>query len=131
MDQVATLETPTVATLANRRFELREAKRELEAQVKVIDKELAANEFELLEAADAAGLTHFRVGKLSLAVSEQIVGTVDDWDQLYEYITEHSAFHLLQRRLGNAAYKEILDSGDTVPGVAPFTKRSINMRASA
>ena len=84
MDQVVTPETPTVATLANRRFELREAKRELEAQVKVIDKELAANEFELLEAADAAGLTHFRVGKLPLAVSEQIVGTADDGEQLYE-----------------------------------------------
>lgn len=131
MNQVATLETPTVATLANRRFELREAKRALDAQIKVIDAELAGNEVDLLEAADAAGMTHFRVGKLSIAVSEQVVGNVDDWDQLYGYITENNAFHLLQRRLGNAAYKEILDSGETVPGVAPFTKRSINLRASA
>jgi hypothetical protein len=131
MDQVVTLETPTVATLANRRFELREAKRALEAQIKVIDAELTINEVELIEAADTAGMTHFRVGKLSIAVSEQVVGNVDDWDQLYDYITTNSAFHLLQRRLGNAAYKEILDSGETVPGVAPFTKRSINLRASA
>lgn len=130
MNQIAEVNTPTLATLASARFELREAKRELEKQVKVIEQQLTANEYELLEAADAVGLTHFRVGNLSLSVSEQVVGNVEDWDQVYAYIKDNDAFHLLQRRLGNAAYKELLDMGNPPPGIVPFTKRSINLRAA-
>lgn len=129
MNQIAEINTPDIATLATTRYELREQKRALEAQIKELDKALAANEEELLAAADAVGLTHFRVGKLALSVSEQVVGNVTDWDALYAYIQDEGAFYLLQRRLGNAAYKELLDAGTPPPGVEPFTKRSINLRA--
>ncbi len=46
--------------------------------------------------------------------------TVVDWDKLYEYITEHGAFELLQRRLGETAVTERWEDGVTVPGVSTF-----------
>lgn len=117
--------------LATQRDTLREAKRLLETQVKDLDAQLAGNETDIIEIADEMGLDRFAVGKLTFSISNQVVGNVEDWDALHEYIRENNAFYLLQRRLSNAPYKEILDNGDSLAGVVPFTKRSLNMRKSA
>lgn len=117
--------------LAATRDALREQKRGLEAQVKDIDAALAGNETDIIEIADEMGLDRFAVGKLTFSISSQVVGNVEDWDAVHAYIKENDAFYLLQRRLSNAPYKEILDSGESLPGVVPFTKRTLNMRKSA
>lgn len=117
--------------LATERDALREQKRLLEAEIKNLDTQLAANEQAMIEIADELGLDRFAVGNLTFSISEQTVGNVEEWDEVYDYIRAHDAFYLLQRRLSNAAYKELLDSGGTLPGVVPFTKRSLNMRKTA
>jgi hypothetical protein len=117
--------------LATERDRLREAKRELETQVKDLDAQLAGNETDIIDIADEMGLDRFAVGKLTFSISSNVVGNVEDWDAVHAYIKENDAFYLLQRRLSNAPYKEILDSGESLPGVVPFTKRSLNMRKSA
>ena len=117
--------------LANERSDLRDQKRDLEAQIKELDNALANNETDILAIADELGLDRFAVGKLSFSVSRNVVGNVEDWEQVHAFIKEHDAFYLLQRRLANAAYKEMLDAGDSLPGVEPFTKISLNMRKSA
>lgn len=121
----------TLDDLAYARDDLRERKRALEAQIKELDDALAENEQAILAIAEEMGLNRFAVGKLSFSVSENVVGSVEDWDQVYGYIREHDAFYLLQRRLANAAFKELLDTGASLPGVSPFVKRSLNMRKSA
>lgn len=117
--------------LATERDTLREEKRELETKVKALDALLATNEVSIIEIADEMGLDRFAVGKLTFSISNQVVGNVEDWDALHAYIKENDAFYLLQRRLSNAPYKEILDSGESLAGVVPFTKRSLNMRKAA
>ena len=117
--------------LANERDALRETKRGIEQQLKELDALLATNEQAIIEVADELGLDRFAVGKLTFSISEQTVGNVEDWDDLYQFIRDNNAFYLLQRRLANAAYKEILTGGDNLPGVVPFTKRSLNMCKSA
>lgn len=121
----------TLADLANDRDTLRERKRELEAEVKLLDQALAANELAIIERLDEMGVNKFAVGKLSFSISENTVGNVEDWDQVYDYIKANNAFHLVQRRLANAAYGELLDMGDSLPGVVPFNKRSLNFRKGA
>lgn len=121
----------TLAYLANRRDDLRERKRELEAEVKSIDKALAENELLIIERLDEMGVNKFAVGKLSFSISENTVGNVEDWDQVHAYIRDNNAFHLVQRRLANAAYKELLDMGEELPGVVPFNKRTLNFRKGA
>lgn len=126
-----TIATPTKSrldTLAEERDRLREAKRELERQVTALDEQLKANEQDIIEIADQTGLTRFAVGKLSFSISENTVGQVEDWDQVYDFIHQNRAFHLLQRRLSNAAYKELLDAGEAPEGINPVTLRSLNMR---
>lgn len=117
--------------LATQRDELREAKRALEAQIKALDSQLAENEQAIIEALDTMGVNRASVGKLSMSISETTVGNVQDWDKVYEFIHENNAFHLLQRRLSNSAYKELLDLGEAPEGIEPFVKRSLNFRKSA
>lgn len=117
--------------LATERDALRESKRVLEMQIRELDGQLAANELAMIEIADELGLDRFAVGNLTFSISEQTVGNVEDWEEVYDYVREHDAFYLLQRRLSNAAYKEMLDAGDSLPGVVPFTKRALNMRKTS
>lgn len=130
----AAVELPTevtLADLANDRDVLRERKRELEAEIKLLDRALAANELAIIERLDELGVGKFAVGKLSFSISENTVGNVVDWDQVHAYIRDNNAFHLVQRRLANAAYKELLDMGEELPGVVPFNKRTLNFRKGA
>jgi len=121
----------TLADLANDRDALRERKRELEAEIKLLEQALAANELAIIERLDEMGVSRFAVGKLSFSISENTVGNVEDWDQVHAYIRDNNAFHLVQRRLANAAYKELLDMGEELPGVVPFNKRTLNFRKGA
>jgi hypothetical protein len=38
-------------------------------------------------------------------------------------------FHLLQKRVSEPAYRELLEKGKKVPGVQPFTARKLNLRS--
>jgi hypothetical protein len=41
----------------------------------------------------------------------------------------NGALHLLQRRPATAAFRELQEAGEAVPGLEPFTKRAISLRA--
>lgn len=45
--------------------------------------------------------------------------TVKDWPALHDWIAQHRAFELLQKRLAEPAARELLDSGTALPGVEP------------
>ena len=123
------VETPVrLEDLAYERDILREEKRSLESRVKDINGLLETNEIAILEKAEELGVDSFAVGPISFSVSRNVVGNVQDWDTVWDYIITNNATHLVQRRLANAAYKELLDMDETLPGVEPFTKVSLNMR---
>lgn len=121
----------TLADLAFQRDDLRSRKKALEDQVKVLDEQLKDNEGAIIELLDAQGVTRSGVGPYSMSISETTVANATDWDATFQYIAEHEAWHLVQRRVANAAYSEMLDQGLTVPGLEPFTKRSLNFRKSS
>lgn len=41
----------------------------------------------------------------------------NDWDAIYEYITENNRFDFLQRRLSDRAVMDVIEAGEKVPGV--------------
>jgi len=121
----------TLADLALARDELRTQLKTVQDEEKRLKELLAENELAIIEQLDAQGVTRSGVGPYSMSISTSTVGNVVDWDQVYAHIHEHEAFHLLQRRLANAAYAEMLEQGETLPGVEPFEKRSLNFRVSS
>ena len=95
-----------------------------------IDAEVKAMEAELLEALSAEGIDKASGKLATVSVSNTVVASVKDWDSFYEYIRKYKFFHLLQRRVADLAYRELIDQGKKVPGTEPFTKTSLRVTAS-
>lgn len=59
------------------------------------------------------------------------VANVKDWDKVYNYIKRHNAFHIMFRRVADAAWREECETarGHKIPGIETFSKRSLNLRS--
>ena len=107
----------------------REAKRVADAAVKVIEKEIEADETELLERLDKEGMEK-ATGKLgTISIGEAVTGNVEDWDAFTTYLARSGNFQLIQKRISDPAYRELLGMGKPIPGLKPFTKRKLNLRS--
>lgn len=110
-------------------WQLREDKRKSEAATKLIEKDIEAAETELLERLDKEGMDK-ATGKLgTISVGEALVGTIEDWDAFTAFLAKTKNFQLVQRRISDVAYRELLGMGKPVPGIKPFTKRKLNLRS--
>lgn len=119
----------TLGALIDKAFDLREKKRAAELIVKKIEAEIQELEEPLLAAADAQGLDQARGKKASLSISPITTCNVLDWNVLWPYIAKTKNFHLVQKRISDPAYRELLELGRLVPGTEPFSKRRLNLRS--
>lgn len=128
-----TTKTPTTllkGTTVDKLVGLRNKKRDLEASVKSLEGQIEELQSQLLEEMESAGVDKFS-GKLgTVSISTNVVANVEDWDALYPYIAKNKLWQLLQRRVSDPAYRELLDAGKKIPGVQPFSKKRLNLRAA-
>lgn len=110
-------------------WKLREEKRQAEEKVKEIEAKIEALQEVLLEELGKQGLDKATGKNASVSVGNTVVANVQDWDALWGYITKTKNFQLVQKRVADAAYRELLEMGRTIPGVSPFTKRRLNLRS--
>ncbi len=96
--------------------DLEASKKELEAQI--------------FEALDDLGVDSTRIkGIGSVGINEQVVPQATDWDAFYEYILEDKIrFMLLNKALNGPAFREALAIEGEVPGLTPFTKRTLSVK---
>ncbi len=88
-------------------------------------------EEELMRQLDEIGLDSTKInGVGSVSVKEETVANAEDWTQFYEFIQSTGSFHLLNRAINNAAYRETLQTGEEVPGVVPFKRKKLSVRAA-
>ena len=108
---------------------LREKKRKLEASVKEVADMMGNLEKELMEQMDTEGVMK-STGKLaSVSISESVKPSIEDWDLFYGYIHRNKYYHLLERRPSVTGCRELFEKKGKIPGVVPFTQRTINMRS--
>ena len=109
---------------------LRGKKAELEAAAKDVEKQIADLDSEVMEAMHQAGLekTATRLGTVSISTST--VAQVEDWDAFLAYIYKNKYGHLLQRRVSDPAWRELIEQGKKVPGTTGFIKKRLNYRAA-
>lgn len=112
-----------ISQLAEVKQELREANQaakvakqrhdEVEAELIAYLKE---NE---LDRASAAGFT--------ASYGTETVAHVTDWEEFYDYVKEHNAFYLLQKRVASAAFREVLQvEGTPPPGTEPVKRDKLS-----
>lgn len=115
----------TMAGVADLLYETMQERFAIQKQVEVKTKvESALKEYIInnLPKSEASGIAG---KKARVSLGKKIVAQVEDWDALYGHIVKSykktpGVFSLLQRRVGDAAVKEIWDAGKKVPGVGIF-----------
>lgn len=118
----------TIGATIDRLFDLREQKRKLEEQIKIINEEYREHEADLLELMDKQDTEVGRGQSASASISTVVRPSVEDWDAFYAYVHRHKYYHLLERRPSVSGCKELFDIKGSIPGVVPFTQRKLNLR---
>lgn len=74
------------------------------------------------------GVNAVRTEHGTLAIQNQTISTVDDWESFAEYIYDNNAFHLIERRPSQQACRELTSSGVKIPGLKPFVRTKLSFR---
>lgn len=127
----ATLKSGTVGSVIDDLWALREKKRAADAVVSKIDEEIKAQEEIVYERLDKEGLKKADGTKASVSVGEATVASVTDWDALWTYISKTKNYQLVQKRVSDLAWRELmgLSKGKGVPGTEAFTKKKLTLRS--
>ena len=131
MATVTSLRKPkkvTIGGLIDQMSAVREKRRTLAAQDKELEDEISELEKQLIELMDAEGQTKATGHSASASISENMVFNTTDWNVFMAYLIKTKQGHLVQRRVSAPAVLELFTSKGVVPGLEPFTKRSINLR---
>jgi len=120
----------TTSAIIAKLVEVRDEKRRIKEREKELIEEWRSLEMELLVRLDEQGMKKAATDDGTASVTEVVLPQVVDWDAVYEHIKESGDFYLLQKRPAAAAFRELHESGEVIPGMEPYTKRSISLRKS-
>lgn len=108
--------------------ELRDKKRAAQSVVDELDKEYREKEQALLSVLEEQGIDKVSGKKATVSRRTSVVANVVDWDAFYAFIHRHKHYHLLQRRVSDPAWRELMER-KPVPGTEAFTKVTLGMTA--
>ena len=107
----------------------------LNKQVKNLETKRFDLEEALMNELSDAGLSLARTNRedengkrITVAVNEEVVATVNDWAEFEEYIYTNRALYLLHRRPANVAYREEVAAKGNIRGVESFTKQKLSLK---
>jgi hypothetical protein len=124
-----TTKAPTLGASIDALWALREKKREAAAKLTLLEGEIKTLEDALLVRLDSQETVRSEGKHASVSITTSVVAHVEDWTAFHAYIKRMGYFHLLQKRVSEPAYRELLEKGKKVPGVQPFTARKLNLRS--
>ena len=116
----------TLGACADLYFQTREkrlAAEKIATAIKADENAIADHLIQLMPNSDAS-----QVAGKTAYVKRQVkkVAQVKDWDAFGKYVFKTKRLDLLQRRVSDAAVKDLIDAGKEVPGVEFFTVVSLS-----
>ena len=107
-------------------------RREAEAREKELEEQMSIIETEMLEVCKQMNADSVRTPHGTIIRSVKSRYWTNDWDSMYQFIKEHDAFGLLEKRLHQTHLKEFLsENPDTFPiGVNVENSYSVVVRRS-
>jgi hypothetical protein len=108
----------------------REAMRALQKEIDAIKHEFDADSLLIMEEMEQQGMQKATGMLGTISLKDTLIAHVIDWDRVYNYILRNKAFHLMQKRISDGAFRELLESrkGKSIPGIDKFNKKGINLR---
>lgn len=122
--------SPPLATSAiiQKMADIRDERRHIADRDKELVAEWRTLEMELITRYEEQGVQKATTDAGTASITEMVVPQVVDWDAVYEHIKETGDFYLLQKRPAAAAFRELHEGGIEVPGIQPYTKKTISLR---
>lgn len=103
---------PTLAELTKAYIKMRDAKHQIEEEcskrVAQIEEQMAMVEEQMLETCKTFNADSIRTPYGTIVRSVKSRYWTNDWDSMYQFIEEHGAFGLLEKRLHQSHMKEFL-----------------------
>lgn len=125
--------TPTLGSLIDKLNDIRDKKRKAQEVVDELGEQYKELEASILQRLEAEGMDKGTGKKATVSRGEAVVANVVDWDAFYTFIYKNKFGHLLQRRVSEPAFRELLEmKGEKAmakAGVTPFVKVSLNLRS--
>ena len=84
-------------------------RREYESEDRALEEQMQILQDEMLEVCRATGATTIRTEAGTVIRSIKSRYTTNDWDSMYQFIREHDAFGLLEKRLHQTHMKQFLE----------------------
>jgi len=116
--------------LIDKMHSLREQKRAIDKELKPITAEMEDTQMKILEVLTDIGTPTASGTKATARITETTVAQVDDWAKVEEFIKDNDALYLMERRISNAAFRELLNlTGEEIPGIKPYNRITLNLRS--
>lgn len=128
---------PTIGSLIDQLQEVREEKRLLAAKDKELSTTAEALTKSILEMMDAQGTQKASSKKATASIGYETIANVEDWTKWWAFLHKNKYDHMMQRRVSDPAYRELLQLAETdkklakqlsEAGVVPFTKVKLSLR---
>ena len=109
----------------------REAKRKHAEIEKVLNAAYSEIEQSIMARLAAEGMDKATGKKATASISNVTVANVEDWDKFHAFVKKTGYFHLLQRRVSDPGFRELLEQKGSAAmakvGVVPFVKQNLNL----
>lgn len=132
------MKVPTLGSLIDKLATVRDKRRKLLEEEKILVKETEQLQAEIVARLKAEGMDKASSKKATASISYVVTADVTDWDKFWAFIHKNKFDHLLQRRVSDPAYRELLELAQSdkklakqldAAGVQSFVKTNLNLRA--
>lgn len=82
---------------------------------------------EIIVGMEAEKINRVEVKMGSVGLKSEPVFSAKDWNKVWQYIFRKKDKNLLQKRLGQAHLKELLEDGVKIPGIEKMTKKTLTV----
>jgi len=117
----------SLGTLIDNLYSLRAERLEREKSVREMKSQESLLTDQIMEQMKEVDTTRAGGELANVSINPLTVAHVSNWEQFHAFIAKTGYFHLLQKRVSDPAYRELLEKEITVPGVEPTVLSKLSL----
>ena len=127
----------TIGSMIDELTGIRDKRRDLAKKDEELAAQYTALEKTIIERLATEGTDKASSKKATASLSQVTVANITDWDAFHQFVKKTGYFHLLQRRVSDPAFREVVELAKTDKKLAklyaecggePFVKTKLNLR---
>jgi len=120
----------TTGSIIDKMLAIRTKCSELNKEVRALGEEKDDLESVLIRRLQADDSIQAKSLLASATIAEITVPSIEDWDAFEKWVYAENALYMLEKRPSGGAFRELIQQGESIPGLKPVTKTSISLRTA-